>query len=555
MARSGTRFRFQLIHICFAAAFAVVMIAIVIITGLSAHRQDAQSLATQRIVAGYDAEDAYLYLRGQVRLMVYWQDSFVNIVKKWDQKWVTYQFDTYEESMGNRYTALIGPNREIRFLHAPHGETTLNPEYFRHASGLNALLDKVSKSGVRQPPEMANGVIVSGGKPYFAVAAPVTPEEKADLPAANRTPFYAIFLNPVEVEKFADLSTGFSATSAFVTLDGSQSDGYQQFALTDASGKPVAWLKWKPHLPGSDFMRQVTIPLGIVLFVFVLTQLIVAGRWLALQRNAMQAQAEARAAHEQSRLKSVFLGTISHELRTPLNAIIGYADTLSCQIFGPLGSPRNGEYVRDIRSAGRDLLKTVNDLIEIARIEAGDKCADEKSFDVADVARKAIHSLHERIQEKSLRVSLVRTDRAAICRGSPTSLAQAIERILSNAVRHSPNGGPITIDITARKSSIVIEIQDRGEGIPPERLEDLKRPFGHPDNHLIAVGKGLAFGIPIAKGLIELMGGTFEIESTPGAGTTVRMILPAADDAALSPPTQNVSVQESIRERAAGNSR
>lgn len=544
--RSGTRFRVQFIHVCFAAAFAVVMAAIVIITGLSARSQNAQSLATQQIVAGYDTEDAYQYLRGQVRLMVYWQDAFVNIVKKWDEKWVTYQFATYEETMGNRYTALVGPNREIRFLHAPDGETALNRDHFRQAKGLNTLIDKVRTVGVRQPPTMASGVIVSGGKPYFAVAAPVTPEEISDLPAANKTPFIAIFLTPVVPDKFADLSSGFSAETVFISLDGNNPDGDQLFALKDANGLPIAWLKWKPHLPGSDFMRQVTIPLAIVLLIFVLIQAIVAGRWLALQRHALHARAEARTATEQSRLKSVFLGTISHELRTPLNAIIGYADMLSCQIFGPLGSPRNGEYVRDIRTAGRDLLKTVNDLIEIARIEAGDKGTDEQAFNAADPARKAINALQQRIQEKDLRVSLVRPDQPAICRASPTSLAQAIERILSNAVRHSPEGGAITIEIKPRKGKIAIEITDQGEGIPAERLEDLKRPFGHHRDHLIAMGRGLAFGIPIARGLIELMGGTFEIESMPGTGTTVRMTLPAASDAPVV-ATPKVDVQKVFR--------
>jgi signal transduction histidine kinase len=532
------RFRFQLIHLCFAAGFAVVMIAIVIITGLSASRQNAQSLATQQIVAKADVEDAYLYLRGQVRLMVYWQDAFENIVRKWDEKWVTYQFATYEDSMGNRRAALIGPHGEIRFLHAPADETALSRKNFAHAKGLDALLEKIHKSGVRQPPPMAEGVIVSGGKPYFAVAAPVTPEEKRDLAAANRTPFIAIILNPVEAGKFGDVSAGFSSKTSFITLDGSHPDGYQQFALNDANGHPLAWLKWKPHLPGGDFMRQVTLPLAIVMFVFVLIQVIMVGRWLALQRTMLRAQAEARAAHEQSRLKSVFLGTISHELRTPLNAIIGYADMLSCQVFGPLGSPRNGEYVRDIRSAGRDLLKLVNDVIEIARIEAGDKCTDEASFDPAEAARKAINALQQRIQEKALHVSLVRPDAPAICRGSPASLAQAIERILSNAVRHSPDGAAIAITIKAAAAKVAIEIRDRGTGISPERLKDLKRPFGHHDNHLIAAGKGLAFGIPIAKGLIEAMGGSFEIESAEGAGTTVRMILPAGT-AAATPRTED----------------
>jgi signal transduction histidine kinase len=529
------RFRFQLIHLVFAAGFAVVMIAIMIITGLSATRQNEQSLATQRIVAKADVEDAYLYLRGQVRLMVYWQEAFENTVRKWDEKWVTYQFATYEETMGNRRTALIGPNRDVRFLHAPAGETALSRENFRRAKGLDALLQKILKSGVRQPPSMADGLIVSGGKPYFAVAAPVTPEDKRDLAAANRTPFIAIFLSPVKVDKFGDIFAGFSAKTSFITLDGGHPDDYQQFALTDANGVPIAWLKWKPHLPGSDFMRQVTLPLAIVMLLFVLTQVIVVGRWLALQRKMLRAQAEARAATEQSRLKSVFLGTISHELRTPLNAIIGYADMLSCQVFGPLGSPRNGEYVRDIRDAGRNLLKTVNDLIEIARIEAGDKCTDETAFDAANAVRQAITILQVRIREKALRVSFDGPDTSAICHGSPTGLAQAIERILSNAVRHSPENATITIALEAANGKVTIAISDQGNGIRQERLEDLKRPFSHPDDHFIAVGKGLAFGIPIAKGLIEVMGGTFEIESPEGAGTTVRMILPAANTAAATP--------------------
>jgi signal transduction histidine kinase len=524
---SFLRSRFPLIHLFYGAGFALAVSAIVAITWLGASRQNAQFLATQDIIANAQVKDAYTYLRGQVRQMVYWQDAFDNTVKHWDNAWVSYQFGAYQDTMGNYRTVLVDANGKLRFVHAPANDKALTAKELQRSASFGQLLRKVMRAGVHQPPPMIEGVVVSGGQPYFAVASLATPEQQSDLAPANRNPIAVAFLSPIRPAKFNDFAKGFEATDIHITAVPSHHDGHREFALNDASGQPVAWLHWKPHLPGTVFLKQVAAPLGLVLIAFMLIQMLVIMRWLALQRRMFQAQAEARAATEQSRPKSVFLGTISHELRTPLNAIIGYAEVLNCQLFGPLGNPRNGEYVRDIQNSGQALLKTVNDLIEIARIEAQEGREEPAPFNAAHAVRQAVAALQNRIREKSLRVALLRSADPVGCRGSLPALAQAIERILSNAVRHSPKSGVIAVEMNNDGRHVTIAIRDQGEGIAPERLEDLTRPFGHPDNHLVATAKGLGFGIPIAKGLVQSMGGTLTIESELGAGTTVRIILPA----------------------------
>ena len=555
------RIRVQFIHVCFGAGFVLAMAAVAVVTGTSAKRQDAQYLAAQQIVARGEVANAYQYLRGQVRQMTYWQDAYTNIVAKWNSDWVAYQFGAYQDVMGNHRTALIGANDTLLFLHAPANELALRRDAVQHAKGLDTLLRKIRKNGAHQSPAMANGVIVSGGQPYFAVAALVTPEEQGDLAAASRAPVAAVFFHPVTADDFKDFLARSDAKDIHFAADGLHANEYRSLALNDADSNPIVWLQWKPHMPGIDSGNQFALPLTIVFLIYMLIQIVMIDRWLALQQRVLRSQAEARAAIEQSRRKSVFLGTISHDLRTPLNAIIGYADVLCCQMFGPLGNPRNVEYVGDIRTSGRHLLKIVNDLIEIARIEAGDKCGDDEAFDAANAALQAINALQDCIQDKALRVALIRPDVPAVCRGSLISLSQAIGRILSNAIRYSPEGGGIAIELTTDGKKVTIEIRDEGEGIAPERLADFARPLGLPDNHLVATGKGLGFGIAIAKGLIKLMDGSFAITSTLGTGTTVRMILPAErlhKSSAAAPPGESSGTSSQERDvpaRAAGSRR
>jgi signal transduction histidine kinase len=239
-------------------------------------------------------------------------------------------------------------------------------------------------------------------------------------------------------------------------------------------------------------------------------------------------EVETSAAQEQSRLKSVFLGTVSLELCTPLNAIIADVDTLCSKPPGSLGASGNEETVRNIRSSAQRLSKAVNNLIEIARIEAASTDSGDDRFDISLAAEKAIHAVHERAQLKNITITLNKPKEAVTGRGSMPSLAQAIERLLCNAIRYSRDGGRVVLAVAQSETGIQINVIDQGEGISQERLAELDRPFSAPtDNGAVAGRNGLRFGIPIAKGLVQLMGGTVTITSKEGAGTDVCIRLPA----------------------------
>lgn len=516
------------IHIYMAIAFLTAAAVITAIAINGANRQNSQVLAAQQIIANSETDNGYDYLKGQLRPMAYWQDSFEHTSRKWDDKWVAYQFGEYENAMGNRRTAIVGQDGTLKFLHVPESERKDIAANFARAKGMSALLAKVRDEQMRQPPRIITGAFVSNGKAYFAVAAAITPENPEDLAIANRTPFTVIFFKPVTAAGYDEFSAGFASDDIHIALGGPLQKAYKQYAIADAAGNPVAWLRWKPRLPGDDFLQSLLIPSAAALLILLLVQALVINHWQALQRRNLQADIETAAAQEQSRLKSVFLGMISHELCAPLNAIIGSADALCHKTFGPLGSQSNEDTVLNIRTSGQHLLKSVQNLIEITRNEARGIVNTDDIFDVSVAAEKAIRTVHDQARSRDVTIVLSQPEHTITCRGSLQGLTQAMERLLGNAIRHSPASGRVELKITQAAGNIQIDIADKGDGIAHHRLADLSRPFGHPDDDLTgADANGLGLGIPIAKGLVQFMGGTVTITSKKGVGTGVCIRLPA----------------------------
>jgi signal transduction histidine kinase len=515
------------IYAYLGAGLAIAIVATLVIAGVAATRENRQSLATQRIVANFEIHDAYEYLRGQIRQMIFWQDAYDNVVKRWDEKWVAYQFGPYQESMGNNLVAIFGPQGDLRFLHVSKDNPTATKAAIVKAGGLRALLDTVQASSVRQPPPMPIGIITIAGKPYFAVASLVTPENQSDLADARRHPFAVVFLKPAAVTQFLALENAFGATQMRVSLDDTLLPGFAGLPLTDTNGAPLAWLQWKPHRQGTDFLRAIIVPMMGVFLLLALVQMLVVRRWQKMQQELYQTRARAMAAAEESHTKSVFLGTISHQLRTPLNAIIGFSDVLLKKLFGPLGSPRYEEYAEYIKTSGLALLKIVNDIIEVTRIEAHDTALDRARFEIAASAQAAADAARDYATERHVMLVLPPGD-GVWCVASPLSLTQAIARVLDNAIRHSPEGGTVSLTAYADGEEGVVEVRDEGDGIAPERLALLCQPFGNTTSHLVSNDGGAGLGLSIAKGLMGLMGGRIEIRSRVGDGTAVRLCLPLA---------------------------
>jgi signal transduction histidine kinase/CheY-like chemotaxis protein len=226
------------------------------------------------------------------------------------------------------------------------------------------------------------------------------------------------------------------------------------------------------------------------------------------------------------RMKSEFLANMSHELRTPLNSVIGFADLLQVTAEDRL-TPAEHAHLGDIVGAGRHLLLIINDILDLAKIEAGHVRLQIDAVDpedVVDSARAIVQGL-ARLRNIELRVA-VPTRRAV--RADADRLRQVLLNLLSNAIKFSPEGSAVDVRVSDRGDHVVFEVIDRGPGIPAELAAELFQPFVQGEGSLVKKHQGTGLGLAISKKLLELHDGTIELESKVGEGSTFRAVLPAA---------------------------
>jgi signal transduction histidine kinase len=302
----------------------------------------------------------------------------------------------------------------------------------------------------------------------------------------------------------------------------------------------------------SYFTRNVeSASWGFVAFVLLVTALLfqylvwsqtrtreiersVAERTVALQTEITERkriETELRAAKDQAevanRAKSEFLAMMSHELRTPLNAVIGFAEIMSGQFFGPLGSEQYRRYAEDIHMSGRHLLSLINDILDLSKIEANRFELHEEVLSIAQVWRSVQSILQENIVSARLELDAEITDSLPGLRADQRAIRQILINLLSNAVKFTPEGGRIRVaaDIDAQ-GRFVISVADSGIGISEQDLEEVVLPFKQVDSSLARKYEGTGLGLPLTHGLVEMHDGRLEIESVLGAGTTVKVIFP-----------------------------
>jgi len=236
-----------------------------------------------------------------------------------------------------------------------------------------------------------------------------------------------------------------------------------------------------------------------------------------------------RDAKQANRAKSEFLANMSHELRTPLNAILGFSETISEQIFGPVGNGRYLDYVRDIHQSGVHLLGVINDVLDVAKIEAGKMELSEERITINDLVGRSARLVQPRADAKNV---LLET---AVYSGLPQlyvdsgKLRQALVNLLSNAVKFTPVGGRVSIGAQhGPRQGLMISVTDTGIGIAPEDIPAAMKPFNQVDVRIARKNEGTGLGLPITKSLAELHGGTLKLESNLGRGTTATILLPAS---------------------------
>ena len=238
-----------------------------------------------------------------------------------------------------------------------------------------------------------------------------------------------------------------------------------------------------------------------------------------------RAQARQQEAETASRAKSAFLANMTHELRTPLNVLLGYAQVLQCD---SQLSPKQIQAVTTIRKSGDYLLDLINDVLDLARIEADQLPLQVTRYDPAALLRQLASTFGPRAQQKGLRLHCETESLPAMIEGDSKRLQQALKNLLDNALKFTDTG-EVRLRACSKEPLLLFEVSDSGIGIAAERLDTLFQPFQQASKSLYnAQGTGL--GLAICQRLIARMGGKITVESAPGEGSRFRIALP------LTPP-------------------
>jgi signal transduction histidine kinase len=248
----------------------------------------------------------------------------------------------------------------------------------------------------------------------------------------------------------------------------------------------------------------------------------------AVRRKERQHQSPRRLAEDRPALeepKRSFLRVVSHELRTPLNSILGFSEILATELYGPLGCDQYREYAGIIRSSGEKLLKLVNQVVEIARLQAGEIEINLGPERLASFFDGLTDGLHDALEARSLKLVVepcgdlgVRTDE----RGFRTVLSH----LMQNAIVFSPEGGVILVSARRERHRVEVVVQNEGEGVDEADLARLLHPFEQGENALTRHSEGAGLGLAICDLTCQAMGGRLRLVSSRGRGFSAHVSLP-----------------------------
>ena len=239
-----------------------------------------------------------------------------------------------------------------------------------------------------------------------------------------------------------------------------------------------------------------------------------------------QALAAREAAEAANRAKTVFLANMSHELRTPLNAIIGFSE-LAVTVMGDTDRERYGGFLDDISESAYHLLRVISDILDVSRVEVGKVELREEDLEVGDVVQSVRRLIDHALTRKRQTLDYGAAAQLPHLRGDAHLLKQILLNLVSNAAKFSPERGHIQLTTRLEDGGIVITVEDEGVGIAPEDLAMVMQPFGQAENAISPKQEGTGLGLPLAKGLVELHGGTLTLDSAVGKGTRVTVRFPA----------------------------
>ncbi len=273
------------------------------------------------------------------------------------------------------------------------------------------------------------------------------------------------------------------------------------------------------------------------------------------ERKTMELDmAENRKLADQSNTaKSRFLANMSHELRTPLNAIIGFSDLLKSGMIAIDDTQKQQEYQELINESAHHLLHVLNDILDMSKIEAGKYEIFPEEFDLVSLIHSTCSMLMPLAQKSSVRLNVSVEDDEIMLEADSKAVRQIILNLVSNSIKFADADTVIEISASRIGRKIELKVADRGRGISPEYLDGLGNPFYQVDNEKSRQHEGAGLGLSIVKGLVNLHNGDFNIESTIGVGTNVRITLAQSMRDTVPVPADDAETIIRIKPRTGGH--
>jgi signal transduction histidine kinase len=263
-----------------------------------------------------------------------------------------------------------------------------------------------------------------------------------------------------------------------------------------------------------------------------------------------RAEVSLRATKEQaeaaSQAKSEFLAAMSHELRTPLNAIIGFSEIIKNETLGPVGSVHYRGYAQDINDSGQHLLGLINDILDLSKVESGKEELYEEDTLVPAIIASVLRLVQQRAENDLVAIELDVAAALPLLHADERKVKQILVNLLSNAIKFTEPDGKVTLRAWCdAEGGHVFQVADTGIGIAPENITKVMAPFQQVDGDLDRRFEGTGLGLPLTQGMVELHGGSLELQSEVGAGTTVTVRFPA--ERVVRPPDSTDALDGEIK--------
>jgi len=526
------------------ALIAGVVVLTLLLVGIAAESQNRFAIQSAQHLAGSALRVEIERGEGFVGDYSFWNDSAQHLVVARDRQWAADNIGASVMDNLGMSASLLVDGAGLAMFATIDGMEQGADAGTRFSEELGQLVE-AARDGAGRPgdrPTVVSSFLMLDGTLALAAAAAIKWEDARPVPLADGAPATLVFVRRVDAGMLRRFEERYLLAGIRLAPAGTASP--DSAPILSIGERELARLAWTGARPGTELIEELAFPaLGIVVLAAGLLTLITQrARRSAeeLTRSHLQLAIHAAALKDSTRAlraalsdaatanaaKSDFLARMSHELRTPLNAILGFSELIATQYHGADAGERYQEYGRMIHLSGGHLLSLINDILDLSKIEAGGFELIEEQVDLDAILEQCLALLAPTVDAKRLGLSYAPA--AVRLHADPRAIKQIVLNLLSNAVKFTPEGGEVRVASADEAGGITITVADTGCGMSQDDLARVFRVFGRSRATIARDGEGTGLGLNIAKGLVELHGGSLTLRSQPGAGTTAEAWFPAS---------------------------